>query len=314
MQSLFVHWFRVRFLIAALAVAPSTLAAQAAIPQFRGDVGVRAGTIAPPGVSFTTYFNNYQARRARNGDGDSVDIVNTIQTVLLQGTYSSNFTILGARYAATVMVPWVSMAPETVNRQLTTHWGYGDMYLQPLQLGWSFPKADVLFGQAVYLPTGRFTAGAPNNSGYGMWSYETTAGLTGYADSARTRSASTILAYQVQSTAQGTDRRAGQVLLAQGGIGQDISWFRGHIGAVYYARWKLSHDDNFLLPLEFQRDDRFYAFGLELASAVISRPAARLTLTSRFYFEGGNRSALEGDSFIFMATVYAPQGKARPRP
>src|SRR6476469_168727 len=99
MQSSFVHWFRVRVLTAALAVAPSTLVAQAALPQFRGDVGVRAGTIAPPGVSFTTYFNNYQARRARTGDGDSVDIVNTIQTFLLQATYSSNFTIFGARYA-----------------------------------------------------------------------------------------------------------------------------------------------------------------------------------------------------------------------
>lgn len=297
-------------LIVAFAVTPSRVAAQAAVPQFRGDFGLDAGTQAPPGSYFGLFYNNYHAGRVRDGDGTSFPIRNTLNAVALMGEYSSPYTILGGRWAAIAALPWATSTFGLPNIQLPSgKWGFSDAYLAPMQLGWNFKQFDVLFGQAVFMPTGRFRDGDLRNTGLGMWSWESTLGSTLYADTSKAQSISGILSYQVQSNVRGTDKRPGEVLTLEGGIGSKLPQWNGKLGLVYYARWKLSGDQNYPLPVDFRHRDKYYAFGPELTATWISKPTVTV-FTARYFIEGGNRSAPEGNSLILLANVYLPNVKA----
>jgi hypothetical protein len=297
-------------LVVAFAVAPSRAAAQAAVPQFRGDFGLDAGTQAPPGSYFGVFFDNYHAGRVRDGDGTSFPFRTTITAVALMGEYSSPYSIFGGRYAALIGIPWVTSSFDLPHIQLPSgKWGFSDLYLVPMQLGWKFTQADVLFGQGVFMPTGRLTNGDLHNTGLGMWSWESTLGSTLYADTTRQQSISGLLSYQVQSNVRGTDKRPGETLTLEGGIGSVVPHWNGKIGLVYYARWKLSGDQNYLIPPDFRHRDRYYAFGPELTATWKSKPAITV-FTARYFVEGGNRSAPEGTSLILLANVYLPNVKA----
>src|SRR6266478_7459838 len=47
--------------------------------------------------------------------------------------------------------------------------GLADTYVQPLNLGWHFKRADFNVRYGFTAPTGRYTAGASNNVGSGYW-------------------------------------------------------------------------------------------------------------------------------------------------
>jgi hypothetical protein len=297
-------------LVVAFAVAPSRAAAQAQIPQFRGDFGLNSGTQAPPGSYFGLLYNNYHAGIVRDGDGTLYPVRTTYNAVTLMGEYSTPYTLFGGRYAALIRIPWGTVSPPLPQIQLPSgNWGFSDLYVAPLQLGWTYKQADVLFGQGVYAPTGRFKNGDVHNTGLGMWSWETTAGSTLYADTTRAQSISALLSYQVQSNVSGTDRRPGEVLTLEGGIGSAIPHWNGKIGLVYYARWKLSGDQNYPLSPDFRHRDRYYAFGPELTATWKSKPTTTV-FTVRYFVEGANRSASEGTSLFLVANVYLPNVKA----
>jgi hypothetical protein len=294
------------------AVTASVLGAQANIPQLRGDVGLRAGTQAPPGVSAGVLFNNYESLRivAANGAASSL-IRPIINTAALTAVYSSSVRILGGRWAAIVAVPWANFGLAVPNVDLLSNrWGISDSYLVPLQLGWKFERGDLLVGQGLYAPTGRFHDGARDNTGLGMWSWESTLGGTVYITKARTLNASTLASYQVQSTVRGTDRRAGQVLTLEGGLGHAISEGTGQAGVAYYARWKTTSDENFQQPPAFAAKDRTFGVGPEITTPVAAKPFVTI-VTLRYYFEGGNRVATEGNSFYLIATAYLPPAAAQ---
>jgi hypothetical protein len=299
-------------LIVVFAAAPSRAAAQAPVPQYRGDYGIESGTQAAPGTWIGMLYNYYRATIVRDETGTRFPVHTTVSNAALLGEYSSSDSILGGRWAARIIVPWASRAFGLPQLAVPDgEWGFSDLYLQPLQLGWKVKQLDFLFGQGVFAPTGRFTEGADNNTGLGMWSYETTLGSTLYGDSARTQSVSALLSYQVNSSVRGSDRRAGQTLTIEGGFGTPIPrWARanGTIGMAYYTRWKTTADQNYPLPPNFRHRDEYYAFGPELTTNWAAK-AVTTVVTLRYFFEGGNLIAPQGDSFYLIANVYLPSTK-----
>lgn len=69
----------------------------------------------------------------------------------------------------------------------------------PRQLGWQKKRFDALVGYGLFIPTGKFTAGASNNHGLGMWSHELSAGTTVYLDKKKQWHAATNAYYNIQS-------------------------------------------------------------------------------------------------------------------
>jgi hypothetical protein len=297
-------------LVLTFAATPSRVAAQAAVPQYRGDYGLESGTQQPQGSYFGMLFNHYHAPIARDGDGTTELLFTTINSLALTGEYSSRYTIFGGRYAALLMVPWMTSSfglPQS-QQDPVGKWGFSDVYVSPIQLGWTFEQADVVFGQGVYMPTGRFTEGQRHNTGLGLWSWETTLGTTYYADSARGQSISGLFSYQVQSNVKGTDKRPGQTLTLEGGIGTKVPHINAKAGLVYYARWKLTPDQNYVLPPDFRHRDEYYAFGPEVTARWVAS-AATAIFTLRYFIESNNRSAPEGNSLFLIANIYRPNVK-----
>jgi hypothetical protein len=236
---------QIRSAILLSGLTASVLGAQANIPQLRGDVGLGAGTQAPPGLYAGVLFNNYASRRVVTADGAPFSQLRPIiNAVAVLTSYSSEYKVLGGRWSATIAVPWVDIGLAAPNLDLQSSWGLSDMYLLPLQLGWHFPNGTLLVGQGLFWPTGRYQPGATDNTGLGMWSWESTLGGTLYLNESRQLNFSTLASYQVQSHVSGTAKRPGQVLTLEGGLGHAIAKGYGLAGVAYYARFKTTSDQN----------------------------------------------------------------------
>src|SRR5262245_7966890 len=290
----------------ALSVAFTARAdAQANIPVFRGDVGLLAGTQAPPGEYAGIFFNNYHATRVMDEVGRALPINTTINAVAILLEYSSPYKILGGRWAALAGIPWANTAISVSNIETPGLWGLSDVYVVPFQLGWTLKQADLVFGQGFFAPSGRFHPGSVTNTGLGVWSWESMFGATVYKDTTKRTSFSTLAAYQIQSFKRGTDQRPGQVLTLEGGIGENVPLLKGRAGAVYYAQWKLTDDRGFNLPPNFDERHRYFGIGPELTGAFVKRPVS-VFLTLRYYRELWNRVAPQGGSLVLSGTAYLP--------
>ena len=58
----------------------------------------------------------------------------------------------------------------------------GDIFLQPINLGWHLKQADFMVTYGIYFPTGKYSFGGDDNTGLGMWTHEFGAGTTIYFD------------------------------------------------------------------------------------------------------------------------------------
>ena len=279
---------------------------QANVPQFRGDFGMTAGTLPSPGLRLGFFYNDYRADQINAANGDQVGTARpSIDLAALTASYTIPVSVLGAHWGVAAVVPWTTVNLETVNLDFDGKWGLGDIYVQPVKLGWSVPAADFVAGLGVFMPTGRFNAGAPDNTGLGMWSYEGSAGSTVYIGSNRQGSVSTLLSYQIQSKVADTERRAGQLLTLEGGVGHSLLKDVGQIGLVYYAQWKTTDDHGFILPPPFDGHTRMFGLGPEV-TVPFPMPGLAGIITLRYYTEFSNRVATQGDSFIISLTLRRP--------
>ncbi len=299
---------RVPLLLSPL-LAASIAHAQANVPQFRGDFGLNSGTQPPPGSYAGVFFSYYDPDKIITSDGTAITRLRIDQSALaLLLQWVSDFTILGgAHYSTLIAIPWANIAIATPNVSNETKWGFSDLYVQPLNLGWHLGRADVLGTVGTYMPTGRFTNGARNNTGLGMWTVELGAGGTAYPDEKKQFNVATYATFDIPvSYVRGTDRRAGAILTLEGGVGHTLIKGFGAIGAAYYAQWKVTSDHNYTLPPGFQSKDFYFGVGPELSIPIPVVKSLPFFLTLRYYFETGNRVATEGNSFIATFTVANP--------
>jgi len=298
----------VLLLASALAI-PASVVAQANVPGMRGEWGLKSGSQMAPGAYFGLIYDWYHPNKAIDRNGHSLDRVSLDQQAFgLFPAYVSPKPIFGnAHWGMFAAIPWANAAIDVANADVTTGWGFSDISIQPIYLGWNVPDADVTTGFAITFPTGRFTNGATNNTGLGMWSYAFDVGSTVYYGAEKKWNLSTLATFQMQSDVKDSDKRAGNALTLEGGAG--YSFFRGlgNFGAVYYAQWKVSDDRNFpiLRIPRFDARSRYYALGPELTMPIMNTGPV-IVLTARYFFEMGNRVATQGDQLIVFLTFAAP--------
>jgi hypothetical protein len=282
--------------------------AQLNIPVVRGDNGLQSGSQAPPGVYLTGLYYFYDTSEIvdRNGTrSNRVSIQQGFGGVAL--TYVSKKKFLGGNYAATVVAPIANVAIDTPFSSSGSGVAYTDMYVQPIQLGWHKKRFDALTGFGIYMPTGRFTPGASNNTGLGMWSYELSAGTTVFLDKTKAWHAATTAYYNIQSHKKDTNRKAGNVLSLEGGLGRNWCSHLCNVGVDYYTQWKVTDDTLPNVPSNFISKHRYYGIGPEV-NGVIPISAKTLTIFKiAFFHELGNRVATQGNSIIMTVTLAKPK-------
>jgi hypothetical protein len=296
------------FLVLAVALS----AANAAHAQFngthlKGDAGLDSGSQAPPGAYWGTLFYWYDTSTINNRFGDQVNPNGSLNIFagapLVSVVTTKKF--LGANYGFTIIPAVVQNASlDSPRFGENPGAGFGDIYFQPVNLGWHTTHADVVAGFGIYAPTGRYTANNANgdNTGLGMWAFEPSIGTTVHLNETKTWNASALASFAFNTTKRDTNEHVGNLLTLEGGLGRTFLKGAAKAGVVYYAQWKLTSDTLTGLPaLLVQGKNRTAALGPELTFPIATKNTLYGFFTFRYEWEVYARTTTQGNALILSA-------------
>lgn len=313
-----------RFTLAALL----TLCAVPAYAQLNGenllgDMGVKSGTQPQPGVYVASMYYRYFTDTILGPDGTAMvlDPTNqgsqTIHAAVPLVIYVSPKKILGGHYGMMAVMPFANGSLEAPGFNLSekASTGASDLYVMPLQLGWNTTRADAIAGFAFFAPTGRHTAGASDNLGKGMWSYELSGGTTVYFDKARTLSLAATGYWETHSKKDGEVRidritasnvKVGQLMTIEGGVGKSFLHGAASVGAAYYAQWKLTEDQMTFAPgvaqVGIPDKHRVWGIGPDITIPIATKTRLISLVNVRYLWETGGQLKTRGQSFVLTTT------------
>jgi hypothetical protein len=273
----------------------------------RGTWGLESGSQIPPGLQLSPGYTSYTAGSVRDQNGQPVNLADAPGEVAINSLtaivwWVSPIKILGAQYGALAMVPFADGKVESAATGFGSSLGVGDLYLQPVNLGWHFKRIDLLASLGVYAPTGSYVPAAADNLGLGMWGYELGVGSTLLFGANKAWSIATTGYFEIHSRKKGTQTRVGDILTLEGGLGR--SWFDGNlvVGAAYYAQWKVTDDTlGALAPLlaptlALGHHGRVLGLGPEVTLPLMIGKKSFGSLNVRYQWEFGARTATQGRS------------------
>ena len=154
----------------------------------------------------------------------------------------------------------ISVAVESNDvRASLDEFGFSDIYVEPLRLGWRLPQVDLVAGPRPVHPDRPLRPGGLGSVGSGQWSRELLLGTTLYFDTGRTWRISALSSYISNLSKRGIDIRRGSVVQIQGGLGAALDEAIV-VGIAGYALWQVSDDTGDDLPAVL-RGARDRAFG-----------------------------------------------------
>lgn len=299
------------FVLALLLATPAI--AQLNGHNLRGDYGLQAGTQPAPGLYVGLMYVHYDVDdlRDRNGDSLNTDANINVDAFAPFLYWVSDFEILGAQYGFFTAPAWANNVLESPGFGETsdTGFGFGDLFVQPLNLGWHIERADFMVGAGFYAPTGRYSDDGDDNTGLGMWSVELSVGTTVYFDTERSWHFAALAAWETHTEKKNSDTQVGDLMTVEGGLGK--SWMDGglSLGLTYFFQWKLTRDD-LGSPLSSLRSSptrhQIYGLGPELVLPVATKSTFYGSLTFRYLKDFGVENNSDGQTFFVMATIPIP--------
>jgi hypothetical protein len=285
-----------------------------------GDYGLQSGSQPPPGFWLAGVYFRYDGEKLIDRDGNEflpeypgeLDV----NGISLAGWYVTNKKIFGGLYGFQIAPAFADNSLESPILGLTnkTSMGFGDLYVQPINLGWHNPRSDVIAGLGVTMPTGRYSPDADDNLGSGMWTFELFAGTTLYFDEAQSWHFAAAGFFETHTEKKDTDQKVGNILTVEGGLGKALLGGGLNLGVSYYAQWKLSQDrlgqdiDDALAVagLPTPAKHRGYGIGPEVIVAFANETKLIGTLSLRYFWETGVRTNVQGRTFMATATFPLP--------
>jgi hypothetical protein len=295
-----------------------------------GQFGLNAGVIPDPGITYANLALNYSADRLNNSNGDRI-----LQNVT--GTYSfwvdENilYYVPAHKFLGGYFMPYIAinyatgsvvaalppLLPGSTSGIGLSAGGSGlaDTYVQPVNMGWHFKRADFNAGYSFTAPTGRYTAGASNNVGSGYWGNDITSGTTFYITKNKGTSANLATDWEIhgQKTVASPVRgqlskiTPGQAFTDEWGLGQvlplkkDMSQL-AQLGLVGYDQWQVtSNGGNYLIagiPVAASRVPYYSVHGIGVQANYIL-PAKNVVLFFKYYDEYSAKARPEGRTIVF---------------
>jgi hypothetical protein len=289
-----------------------------------GDVGVRSGTQPEPGVYVANIYYRYFTDTVKGPDGEAAVLdpsqqgSQTIQAAVPLVVYVSSKKLFGAHYGMMAVMPFATGQLEAPGLGLTekASMGPSDLYVMPLQLGWHLARADVTTGVALFAPTGRYAAGASDNLGKGMWSYEVSGGTTVYLDRQKSLSVAATAYWETHSRKDGDvhvgnttlrDVKVGQLLTIEGGVGKSFLRGAASVGLAYYAQWKVTADQFGLAPGGMDAGPgaprhRVFGLGPDVTIPIATRSRLISLVNVRYMWETGAQLKTQGQTLMVTTT------------
>ena len=247
----------------ALLVAPPSEAQQGLGNKILGTLGLRAGSQPESGLYLADRFLLYSADQVVDRNGQRIPVNVDLDAVANAFGIAGTFELpwLSTYVNAAIGVPVAHVTLETDRPEASVDkYGLGDVYVQPIKLGWKLSHLDVVAGYAFYAPTGRFELGGRDGVGRGQWTHQFSLGSTVYFDRARTWQLSALASYELNQRKQNIDITRGATVQIQGGLGKTLFGIVD-VGLTGYALWQVTDDRGADLP-PLLRGARDQAFGL----------------------------------------------------
>ena len=277
-------------LLAALATAVLALVASRAtaseIGHYAGGLpNVRDLAVPEPGfygVAYNYYYTTGQLNDSRGREIDTLtlrgprggrlnlklDVDVDVYVLAPAFMWVSDWEILGARYAAYVTPTFsntsVGAALDTETDQGinpgTSQFGIGDLYVQPVWLGWTLEHFDFAFGLGFYAPVGKYdvhTVQLPglgpvkvesaDNIGLGFWTQQTQLAGYWYPFVNRATAVGVGLTHEINTKKRDFDLTPGQNLTLNWGASQYLPLTTDQhllmeIGPAGYDTWQVTDD------------------------------------------------------------------------
>lgn len=280
--------------------------AQLNTQHVKGVYGLKAGTQPAPGgyvIAPLLYAYNSDTVRDRNGDrrGPTPDLTASLFGAGYMRVLPTK--VLGGNYSFNVLVAGANNRLQGTELEFEPGAGLTDAVVQPAALGWHFTRADVNAGYTVYVPIGRYTDGASNNTGLGMWGHEVMTGVTGYLTEDRKYHVATAVSLNMQSKKEDSETKVGNTMNLEGGVGADFLGGGLSVGLVYYSSLKLQEDEIGGLPgILVRGKNKAFALGPEVTLALARKNVVFGSLTARYYWETYARTTTQGSGFLLQVS------------
>ncbi len=265
------------------------------------------GSAPAPGFAYSNLFivNSRDERVGAQGE----TLATGEQSVLLDlntlAWGSSGNRVAGARFGATATVIFSrNSLTSDVEGSLGDGGGLGDLFIQPIILGWTKGQLDWRAAYGIVAPTGHFEAGADDNVGSGYWTHAISSGVTYYLTEGRSNALSAFAMYELHEEQEGTHVRPGDTLTL------DASWMHSsaggqdrqlQYGAVGYAQWQTTDKRGpDVSPTEAEEHYRVYALGV---AGGFAWPQRRSSVFLKLFHEFDARSTFEGYSIQLSAAI-----------
>jgi len=251
-------------------------------------------------------FYMYTTNEVKNGDGNALPGATDL-TSHVYGAGASVVTtrkLLGGLYGFQVIFP-VGANNRIQGTEIDANPGAGltDSVITPLSLGWHFKRADATAGYTIYAPTGRYTDGANNNTGLGMWGQELSVGTTVYLNASRQWHAATLATFDFQSKKEHSETKVGNVMNLEGGLGGDFLKGGLTAGLDYYASFKLTDDQIEGFPdILIRGKNKVFAVGPEVQLALAKSNTLYGFLKVSYQWEVYARTTTQGSALTVLAT------------
>ena len=230
-------------------------------PQWMpGQVGLNAGIIPSPGFSYVNIDINYNSSACIGPSGSAIPATGTYNVWAVENMFYgvADVKIFGANpLAAFGLTPATGSLDADIQfpniglPSLSATGGGGglaDLFVEPFGLGWHEKRADIQVGEAMILPTGRYSPGASNNVGTGYFGNHLLTGTTVYITKNKGTSASLFTDWEVHTGRQGTygtDKTPGQAFTDEWGLGQVLPLKKNmtqllQLGVIGYDQWQVT--------------------------------------------------------------------------
>ncbi len=228
-------------------------------------------------------------------------------------------TVLGGRYGGyvslmlsnTSVAASLSSATGSGRGVDDSQFGLGDLFVQPLWLGWTKTHWDFAAGYGFYAPIGQYdtetvtlpvvgplTVEAADNIGLGFWTHQLQGAATWYPWTDRRMAVATALTYEYHGDKDDFDLEPGQNLTLNWGVSQYLPLNSAHtflleVGPAGYSSWQITDDSGGSAAASGVKDE-VHAAGIQVGFVDAARTG---TLNFRYLHEFAAEDRFEGESF-----------------
>jgi hypothetical protein len=275
-----------------------------------GSLGMLAGSQPDSGLYIVNQFASYGANAVFDRAGHRIPVGLDLDAWSNPVGFQVTFKLSHSMYMNISAAAPIAQVNLQINQPEASldEFGFGDVYVQPIKVGWKMTQMDVVAGYAFYAPTGLYIPRASGSIGHGQWTHEFSLGGIAYFDRAKTWSVSALTSYDLNQRKQGIDITRGDTFQFQGGAGKTFrrpgkTLQTVGIGGAGYGLWQVRDDRGTDLPAAL-RGARDLALGVgpELNSTLAP---IRSQITLRYCRDIAVKSRPLGHILVFQLTILA---------